>query len=228
MTWRSLGDSNPCFRRERVNTRTSANIRERYFCRFNRCLLPPRSPWYIMFAYRYSPKPPHWLGGAKWHARSATPTSKPAPPACDFAIRAEPYWRGLEKGFSLGYRRRASGGTWLARRRLADGGYAEHRISTTDDLQDADGIAVLDYGQAQKVARAWWRADLRREEGHDTRTGPFTVADAMADYLTAFERRGGKSVYATRRAAETHVLPALGATLVAKLTAKRSRTGTRV
>ena len=136
-------------------------------------------------------------------------------------IRAEPYWRGLEKGFFLGYRRRANGGTWLARRRLANGGYAEHRISTTDDLQDADGVAVLDYGQAQKAARAWWRVDLRREEGHDTRSGPFTVADAVADYLTAFERRGGKSVYATRRAAETHILPVLGTTLVAKLTAKK-------
>jgi integrase len=136
-------------------------------------------------------------------------------------IRAEPYWRGLEKGFFLGYRRRASGGTWLARRRLADGGYAERRISNTDDLQDADGVAVLDYRQAQEAARAWWRADLRREEGHDTHSGPFTVADAVADYLTAFERRGGKSVYSARRAAETHVLPALGATLVAKLTAKK-------
>jgi hypothetical protein len=49
-------------------------------------------------------------------------------------IRAEPYWRGLEKGFFLGYRRRASGGTWLARRRRTNGGYAEHRISTTDDF----------------------------------------------------------------------------------------------
>jgi integrase len=136
-------------------------------------------------------------------------------------IRGEPYWRSLEKGFFLGYRRRASGGTWLARRRRADGGYAEHRICTTDDLQDADGIAVLDYGQAQKAARAWWRADLRREEGHDTRQGPFTVADAIADYLNAFERRGGRSIYATRRAAETHVLPALGTALAAKLTAKK-------
>ena len=65
-------------------------------------------------------------------------------------IRTEPYWRGLEKGFALGYRRRAKGGTWLARRRQADGGYAEHRIGTTDDLQDADGVAVLDYGAGAK------------------------------------------------------------------------------
>src|SRR5262245_10156072 len=50
-------------------------------------------------------------------------------------IRSEPYWRGLEKGFALGYRRRGKGGTWLARRRPAAGGYAEHKIGTSDDLQ---------------------------------------------------------------------------------------------
>jgi hypothetical protein len=100
-------------------------------------------------------------------------------------IRSEPYWRGLEKAFALGYRRRAKGGTWLARRRTATDGYAEHRLGTTDDLQDADGVAVLDYGQAQNSARAWWRAETRREEGHDTRHGPLTVKDIIEDYLEA-------------------------------------------
>jgi integrase len=137
------------------------------------------------------------------------------------SIRTEPYWRGLEKGFALGYRRRGRGGTWLARRRQPDGGYAEHRIGSTDDLQDADGIVILDYGQAQKAAREWWRAELRRDEGHDTRQGPFTVADAIADYIKAYERRGGKAAYETRRAAEAHILPALGTTTVAKLTPRK-------
>src|SRR5262249_4936232 len=136
-------------------------------------------------------------------------------------IRSEPSWRGLEKGFALGYRRRGKGGTWLARRRPADGGYVEHKIGTSDDLQDADGVAILDYGQAQKAARTWWRAELRREEGHDTREGPFTVRDAIDDYLRAYEQRGGKAVYDARRAAETHILPALGTALAAKLTVKR-------
>jgi hypothetical protein len=135
-------------------------------------------------------------------------------------IRTEPYWRGLEKGFALGYRRRIRGGTWLGRRRQADGGYLEHRIGTTDDLQDADGVAVLDYAQAQNAAREWWRAETRREEGHDTRQGPLTVADAMAEYLKAYERRGGKAVYETQRAADTHIVPALGTTPVGKLTAR--------
>lgn len=98
------------------------------------------------------------------------------------SIRSKPYWRGLEKGFALGYRRRTKGGTWLARWRPAEGGYVEHRIGTSDDLQDAEGVAVLNYGQAQKAARNWWRSETRRQEGHETRTGPFMVSDAVGDY----------------------------------------------
>jgi integrase len=136
-------------------------------------------------------------------------------------IRSEPYWRGLEKGFALGYRRRGKGGTWLARRRPAAGSYAEHKIGTSDDLQDADGVAILDYGQAQKAARAWWRVEMRREEGHDTREGPFPVQDAVEDYLNAYERRGGKALYDTRRTAEAHILPVLGGIRVAVLTTRK-------
>ena len=137
------------------------------------------------------------------------------------SIRSEPYWRGLEKGFALGYRRRARGGTWLARRRDETGGYVEHRIGSTDDLQDADGVAIRDYRQAQRAARQWWRAEQRRDEGHDTREGPLTVADAFADYLKAYEKRGGKAVYDTRRSAEAHILPQIGTTPVTKLTARK-------
>ena len=136
-------------------------------------------------------------------------------------IRSEPYWRGLEKGFALGYRRRGKGGTWLARRRPAAGGYAEHKIGTSDELRDADVVAFSTNCQAQKTARAWWRTELRREEGHETRSGPYTVAEAIADYLKELEGRGGKSIYQTHRAAETHILPALGTVMVGKLTAKR-------
>ena len=136
-------------------------------------------------------------------------------------IRSEPYWRTLEKGFALGYRRRANGGTWLVRRWAATGGYVEHKIANTDDLQDADGVAVLDFGQGQRVAREWWRTELRREEGHDIRSDPYRIGDAMADYLKELEGRGGKSVYHTRRASETHILPALGSVLVSKLPARK-------
>lgn len=133
----------------------------------------------------------------------------------------KPYFRRLEIGFHLGYRRLSRGGTWIARRFGENGRYREIRLGVADDTQDADGVSVLDYAQAQKAARDWWQIERRREEGHDTRTGPFTVVDAVTDYLKVLERRGGKSAYHTRRAAEVHVLPALGPLQVAKLTAKR-------
>src|SRR5262249_54088668 len=137
------------------------------------------------------------------------------------AMRWERYGGGQGKGVEIGYRRRARGGTWLARRRDEAGSYAEHRIGTTDDLQDADGVVILDYGQAQRAARQWWRTERRREDGHDTREGPFSVKDAIEDYIKAYERRGGKAVYDTRRTAETHILPPLGSIAVAKLTARK-------
>jgi integrase len=136
-------------------------------------------------------------------------------------IRPKPYFRRLEIGFHLGYRRLSSGGTWIARRFADDGRYREIRLGVADDTQDADGASVLDYGQAQHAARDWWRAELRREEGHDSRQGPFTVADAMADYLKAYERRGGKAVYDARCIVQAHILPALGTALVGKLTARK-------
>src|SRR5262249_23044012 len=61
--WRSLGDSKPCFRRERVNTQRTANVRERkeapipsiFLAIFVRCDT-------LTFAYRYFPKSSHLLG----------------------------------------------------------------------------------------------------------------------------------------------------------------------
>src|SRR5262245_1488510 len=68
-------------------------------------------------------------------------------------IRSEPYWRGLEKGFALGYRRRGSGGTCLARRRQADGGYAEHRIGTTEARAEVTVASLLnELEDARKLA----------------------------------------------------------------------------
>jgi hypothetical protein len=69
-------------------------------------------------------------------------------------IGPKPYFRRLEIGFHLGYRRLSNGGTWIARRFAEDGRYRESRLGLADDTQDADGASVFDYGQAQKAARS--------------------------------------------------------------------------
>src|SRR5688500_14273753 len=75
--------------------------------------------------------------------------------------RAKPYWRSIETGLHVGYRRlRQGGGTWIARR-FAGGHYSERQLGTADDFQDGDGTVVLSFGEAQNAARTWWKAEMR-------------------------------------------------------------------
>ena len=139
------------------------------------------------------------------------------------AARPKPYWRVLEKGLHLGYRRSASGGAWIARRFVGEGRYSEAKVGAADDLQDADGVAVRSFSQAQDATRAWWKAELRREAGHIAEAGPFTVADALDAYFAERERRGSKALDKDQAAARARIRPTLGSVEVAKLTTKRIR-----
>jgi hypothetical protein len=58
------------------------------------------------------------------------------------AIANKPYWRVIEQGLHLGYRRRATGGSWIARRRNEEGTYRESKLGLADDLQDVDGKTI--------------------------------------------------------------------------------------
>lgn len=77
--------------------------------------------------------------------------------------RRKHYWRVLESGLPLGYRRtKEGGGSWVSRRFIGEGRYSEAKIGTADDLQDADGVALRSFKQAQEAARTWWRLAERR------------------------------------------------------------------
>jgi hypothetical protein len=67
--------------------------------------------------------------------------------------RGKPYWRLIQTGLHVGYRRlRRRGGTWIARRFVGSGRYVELSLGTADDFQEKDGTAVLDFGAAQHAA----------------------------------------------------------------------------
>jgi integrase len=140
------------------------------------------------------------------------------------AIASKPYWRVIEQGLHLGYRRRATGGSWIARRRNDQGTYYERKLGLADDLQDADGKIILDFSQAQEAARHWCTQERRLAAGDGTvPDGPYTVARAMADYLQDYRRRGGKSVDGIDSVVIRNILPALGKLPAAKLTPQRLR-----
>jgi integrase len=136
--------------------------------------------------------------------------------------RGKPYWRELEQGLHLGYRRRATGGSWIARRRDEAGIYREEKLGLADDLQDANDANILDFSQAQRAARAWCSNKQRLAAGLAApETGPCTVARALADYLDDYKRRGGKGVEAIESVVRRNVLPQLGGVMVEKLTTRR-------
>ena len=138
------------------------------------------------------------------------------------AVRREPYWTVDSAGCALGYRRGANGGTWIAKFRDEGGRRHYEAIGAADDARDPDGLSVLSYGQAQEKARTFFVQKAREAAGDAApHVGPYTVADALAGYLTAYERRGGKALYTTRLAVNTHILPSLGNMAVTKLTARK-------
>ena len=137
--------------------------------------------------------------------------------------RHKPFWRRIDRRCHLGYYRGKRGGTWVARYRLDDGKYAEKRIGTADDVQDADGVLVLSFTQAQAKARNWFSEQARKEAGEeDDEPSSYTVAAAMEDYLYWYERENKASGYrSTKTTVSTHILPELGDIEVAKLTMAR-------
>src|SRR5262249_55757817 len=111
-------------------------------------------------------------------------------------VRHKPYFRLIEPGLHLGYRRLNSGpGTWVVRR-YSGKGYAVKNLRTdngaivlADDYADADGTHVLSFAQAQQKARA-----------RQLRSGSLTVSDVLDDYLQFLEGEGRSrhSVASTR------------------------------
>ena len=138
----------------------------------------------------------------------------------------KPYYRLIEPGLHVGYRKNASGpGAWIVRRYTGNGNYTAENIRTADgalivadDFTEADGHAVLTFGQAQERAKAHRPADRQSK-------GPYTVTDALHDYLEYLEGDGRSPhlIRDVRSRAAVHILPALATTRAAALTTDRLR-----
>jgi integrase len=127
--------------------------------------------------------------------------------------RGKPYWRTIERGLHLGYRRlKGKAGTWWARHYLGGQEYEVESVGGADDLSDPDGIAILSYWQAQTKARE--RMVVRAHAGV---SGPLTVQQAVESYLELLEDHGRNTNDARHRAA-AHIYPPLGNIEVASLT----------
>src|SRR4249920_2075335 len=86
-----------------------------------------------------------------------------------------PYWRALDAGQHVGYRKGKTGGKWCSRI-WTGSSYIVETIGTADDRADADGRTVLNYSQAQQKVREVFAEWQRAAAGQpDSKAGPLTV-----------------------------------------------------
>ena len=138
----------------------------------------------------------------------------------------EPYWIPLSPGQALGYFKPKKGaGTWRARLYLpGTRTLKKAALGTADDFENADGMRVFSYAQAQEKALEWMKATLeniRLEAGGEVVDhAPFTV-DAVLDlYFADAERREMKGLLRDKSRASAWIRPELGSLEVASLTRK--------
>jgi integrase len=134
-------------------------------------------------------------------------------------VAHKPYFRLIEPGLHLGYRRLANGpGTWVVRRYSGGGKYTVKNLTTADgkliiadDFADADDRGILSFAQAQGRARL---------QGHNgVPQGPYTVDQAADDYLE-YLRDEGRDEAAIKDATwriNAFIRPTLGKSKVAAL-----------
>jgi integrase len=137
--------------------------------------------------------------------------------------RGMPYYRSLDKKLHLGYRRiKGKAGTWWARHYRGGQEYDVEAIGIADDLSSADGIQILDFWQAQAKAR---ECMATRSAATVEKRGPYTVNNALDDYLKWLESEGrsASAIQDTRSRAATFIRPKLGEKEIAALTTKELR-----
>ncbi len=137
-------------------------------------------------------------------------------------VRHKPYFRQIEPGLHLGYRKLVSGpGTWTVRRYVGGGNYtvknlttADARLVIADDFSEADGNSVLSFAQANEWAKA-------RRTGEPN--GVPTVAKAMDDYI-AFLQENRSTGADARYRDRAFIRPEFGNTELHKLTTEKLET----
>jgi len=131
-------------------------------------------------------------------------------------VAKRPIFVSIGRGLSLGYRRNRTAGTWTTRSSDGHGGKGpETKIGVADDFDDADGKVVLDYWQAQDLARAIARGDRQVTEE------PITIAKALDQYEANLKVRGGDVGNVTR--VRAHLPEGLARKNVALATARDFR-----
>jgi integrase len=106
-------------------------------------------------------------------------------------VSSKPVWITIGPGLGLGYRRNKTAGNWVARLADGKGGYSTKNIGKADDFDEANAAEILDYFQAQTMAR-------QLGSGGAVRASVTTVDEALQTYEADIRTRGGDVGNASR------------------------------
>lgn len=135
--------------------------------------------------------------------------------------RGARHYLTIGKRLAVGYRRTSQGfGTWQARIFGQDGKYRFFSLDAgADDQQDANGVDVLDFYQAQVKAKKIYDDFVRGRMGA---RGQATVGEAATRYL-AWYKDHRKAYQETEATIKAHILPTFREQLINDLRAKDIR-----
>jgi integrase len=154
-------------------------------------------------------------------ARATQETNLQSPTARErLTPRAEPYYRQVQQGLALGYRRGRRNGTWLVRFRASDrDGYTEIKLGRADDQgAHADNATTFSYDQAVKRARDLHaREEVKRISGVEPGAEKRSINNILDLYVEGYksgEARGGgrpgRDLKNLTSILDRHIRPALG------------------
>lgn len=166
----------------------------------------------------YSPKPSQRMQDPNMARTTQEATIQSPTARARLAARSEPYYRSLQRGLALGYRRGKNGGSWLARTRdpLRDG-YTETKIGPADD----DGqktVEGLNYDDAAARAREIFaHEEARRTSGVQPGAKRKFINDVLDLYVDDYtsgdarrDRTPGRDLKNLESILTVHIRPALG------------------
>jgi integrase len=87
-------------------------------------------------------------------------------------------------------------------------------------VADADGEHILSFAHAQEAGRLWF-AKLAKGDRDESERGPYSLSQALDDYVSDYKRRGGKAVDRLEWTISAHIKPELGDILIENLTRRR-------
>jgi hypothetical protein len=79
-------------------------------------------------------------------------------------VQRKPHFITIAPGFALGYRRNDGAGAWVTREAIGNGNSRLLKFATADDLEAADGGAIMNYAQALVHANRMKRSDNSRKQ----------------------------------------------------------------